>query len=236
MESTLKIPSVTGVDVELKIAGPGGRSYAFIIDWHIRFLVAATWLLIGTFAYGGALRVLSPSAPGGVGYTYVVLLPSLAIYFLYHPVLELLTHGQTPGKRMAGVRLVALADGGAPGIAALLIRNVFRLVDSLPGIYAVGLTTTILTRHAVRIGDIAAGTVLIYDEREKRNVLDELQARPVGRLGFTEAQLVRDLLDRWQELGEQQRSSLGRQLLGKLNAVSPANDKDVRAKLEELLA
>src|SRR5690606_15820326 len=40
MDGTLKIPSVTGIDVELRIAGPGGRSYAFVIDWHIRVLVA----------------------------------------------------------------------------------------------------------------------------------------------------------------------------------------------------
>ena len=236
MESTLRIPSVTGVDVELKIAGPGGRSYAFIIDWHIRFLIAVTWFLVGTFAYVGALRFLTPDEPGGAGYVYIVTIPAAAIYFLYHPLLEVLTHGQTPGKRMAGVRLVALADGGAPGVAALLIRNVFRLIDSLPAIYAVGLVTTLLTRHAVRIGDIAAGTVLVYDEREPRNVLDELEARQVGRLGLKDAQLVRDLLDRWKELGEQQRSKLARQLLDRVGAGPPPDDAQLRAKLEELLA
>ncbi len=47
MESIVRIPSVTGVDVELKIAGPGGRSYAFVIDWHIRFLAAVAWFLGG---------------------------------------------------------------------------------------------------------------------------------------------------------------------------------------------
>jgi uncharacterized RDD family membrane protein YckC len=236
MESILRIPSVTGIDVELKIAGPGGRSYAFIIDWHIRFLVAATWFLLGTLAYAGALRFLTPTEPGGAGYVYVVTLPSLVIYFLYHPVLEVLMHGRTPGKRIAGVRLVTLADGGAPGVAALLIRNVFRLVDGLPGIYAVGLVATILTRYAVRIGDIAAGTVLIYDERERGNVLEELNARPIDRLGLTETQLVRELLDRWQELGDEQRAQLARRLLAKLGTTAPADDRMLRAALEDLLA
>lgn len=236
MESILKIPSVTGVDVELKIAGPGGRSYAFIIDWHIRFLVAATWFLLGTFMYAGALRFLPPSEPGGAAYAYVVSMPSLAIYFFYHPVLEVLTRGQTPGKRMAGVRLVALADGGSPGIAALVIRNVFRLIDCLPGIYAVGLTATLLTRRAVRIGDIAAGTVLVYDVREQGNVLEDFAARPVDRLGLKDAQLVRELLDRWGELGEPQRVGLARQLLDKVGMESPDDDGMLRAKLEELLA
>ncbi len=220
MESLLKIPSITGVDIELQVAGPGGRSYAFIIDWHIRFLIAATWFLVGTFAYAGALRFVTPDQAGGTGYVYVVSIPSIAIYFLYHPVLEVLTRGQTPGKRMAGVRLVALADGGAPGVAALLIRNVFRLIDGLPGFYAVGLTATLFTRYAVRIGDIAAGTVLVYDERTRRDALDDLQTRPVERLGLKEAQLVRDLLDRWPELGAMQRSKLARQLLDKVGATA----------------
>ena len=77
--------------------------------------------------YVGGLRFL-PAEQLGAGYVFVVVVPSIAIYFLYHLVLEVLLHGQTPGKRMAGVRLDPLADGGAPGIGALLVRNVFRLV------------------------------------------------------------------------------------------------------------
>src|SRR3954454_729252 len=105
MESIVRIPSVTGVDVELKIAGPGGRSYAFVIDWHIRFLAAAAWYIGGTMAYVGGLRFL-PAEQLGAIYVFIVVVPSVAIYFLYHPLLEVLLHGQTPGKRMAGVRLV----------------------------------------------------------------------------------------------------------------------------------
>src|SRR6478609_614554 len=86
MESIVRIPSVTGVDVELKIAGPGGRSYAFVIDWHIRFLAAAAWFIGGTVAYVGGLRI--PGDEAGAGYTFIVIVPSAAIYLLYHPVLE----------------------------------------------------------------------------------------------------------------------------------------------------
>lgn len=235
MDCVLRIPSVTGVDVEMKLAGPGGRSYAFIVDWHIRFLVSAAWFLLGTFAYTGTLRYLTPTEPGGMGYAYVVTLPSLGIYFLYHPVLEVLTRGRTPGKRIAGVRLVSLAGGGTPSVSALLVRNVFRLVDCLPGIYAVGLVATLLTRHAVRLGDIAAGTVLVY-EHERDESLDESGAHTVGRLEVAQAQLVRDLLDRWQELGEQQRARLARELLGKLGSAAPVDDGMLRAALEDLLA
>jgi len=235
MESIVRIPSVTGVDVELKIAGPGGRSYAFVIDWHIRFLAAAAWFIVGTIAYAGGLRVL-PADEVEAAYTFVVVAPSIVIYFLYHPVLEVLLRGQTPGKRMAGVRLVALADGGAPGIGALLVRNVFRIVDSLPSFYAVGLVTTMLTKNAVRIGDIAAGTVLVYDEPPSSQLLDRLSGGAVARLGLEQAQLVRELLDRWPQLGEDARGKLAADLLTRAGVAPPEGDAAVRTRLEQLLA
>ena len=55
MDSIIRIATVTGVDVELKIAGPGGRSYAFITDWHIRFLAAAAWFFVAGVIYAGSL-------------------------------------------------------------------------------------------------------------------------------------------------------------------------------------
>ena len=237
MDSILKIASVTGVDLELKLAGPGARSYAFIVDWHIRLLIALAWLIVGMLAVAGAFRMLVPGEDGFAAFTYIVVLPSAAIYLLYHPVLEVLMRGQTPGKRIAGVRIVASRHGGAPGVGALLIRNIFRLLDSLPLAYAIGLTTTLVTKHAVRIGDIAAGTVLIYDEPQSRQLLDELGAAAVRRLGLEQALVARDLLSRWPELGSTARSRLARQLLTK-HAIDIAStpDAELEAKLKELLA
>ena len=237
MEQTLKIPSVTGVDVELKIAGPGARSYAFVIDWHIRALAAAAWFLAAMFAVSGAATFLEPFDRGYAAFMYVAVLPSAAIYLAYHPVLEVLMRGQTPGKRIAGVRLVAAANGGTPGVGALVIRNVFRLIDSMPSLYAVGLGATLVTKHAVRIGDIAAGTVLVYDEPQSRRVLDELHGGAVQRLGLAQAQVARDLLARWAELAPESRTRLARQLFEKLQ-VDPgaATDMELEQKLREILA
>jgi len=234
MESIIRIPSVTGVDVELRIAGPGGRSYAFVIDWHIRFFAAAAWFIAGTFAFAGGIRALPADSVNA--YVFAVVTPSIVIYFLYHPVLEILLRGQTPGMRMAGVRLVALADGGAPGIGALLIRNVFRLVDSLPSFYAIGLATTMVTKNAVRIGDIAAGTVLVYDEEPRAALLSQLSGKAVERLGLAQAQLVRELLDRWPQLGSDARWKLAKDLLARAGVAAPRDEDGLKAKLEELIA
>jgi uncharacterized RDD family membrane protein YckC len=156
----LVVDSVTGVDVALPLGGPGVRSFAFLIDWHLRTILSGAWYVVAALLYNRQWNISAPMNPDAAWFVYVVV-PPAAIYFLYHPVLEIATRGRTPGKRMAGVRIVS-RDGGAPTVGALLTRNVFRLIDSFPIAYAVGLVTTMLTRNHVRIGDLAAGTLIVY--------------------------------------------------------------------------
>jgi uncharacterized membrane protein SpoIIM required for sporulation len=157
----LVVESVTGVDVALPVAGPGARSFAFLIDWHIRASAAVAWYVLGALIYNGRWSLAPPLSPEA-GWFIGVVSPAAVIFFLYHPFLEVAMRGRTPGKRIAGVRLVTRA-GGVPAVGALLTRNVFRIVDSFPFLYGVGLIATLASRDHVRIGDLAAGTLLIYD-------------------------------------------------------------------------
>jgi uncharacterized RDD family membrane protein YckC len=232
VNTLLRIRSVTGVDLELKIAGPGARSYAFIIDWHIRLLAAVAWFAIASLLIG---QMRGAVAPGLRTFSLIAIAPGLAIYFLYHPVIETLMHGRTPGKRVAGLRLVN-RDGGAPGVGALLIRNVFRLVDALPTLYCVGLVTTLINKESLRIGDIAAGTVLVYDAAPAEEALQSLSVHAVESLGLKQAEVVRDLLGRWNELMPDVRGSLALRLLTKLGRVpADRDDAALRTALEGLL-
>jgi uncharacterized RDD family membrane protein YckC len=232
MQNVLSIPSVTGVDLNLRIAGPGARSYAFIIDWHIRVLAALAWFAAGTWLLVGGL-VPGPASTN-FNFEFMVELPALAIYFLYHPIVELIMAGRTPGKRIAGVRVVR-TDGGIPSVGAILIRNIFRLIDCLPVGYCVGLTVAIFSERSLRIGDYAAGTVLVYDE-PKRESLADFSSEALGRIGIEQMELVRELLDRWDALKPDVRGSLARKLLAKLDAM-PHDDMDaeLRRALESLL-
>src|SRR5262245_10341592 len=99
----IAVPSVTGVDVTLHITGPGRRSFAFVADWPIRLLLALAWFVLATLAMFGSFAF---GGNPGRGSFWVVGLPTALIYFLYHPVLEIAMRGRTPGKRMAGVRIV----------------------------------------------------------------------------------------------------------------------------------
>ena len=216
---SLIVTSPTGVDVELAIAGPGSRSYAFIIDWHIRILLALTWLVtVSLVQFGVAfLKVASMGAAAAI-----ILGPTAAIYFLYHPLVELAMRGQTPGKRMAGVRVVNRL-GGTPSSLAILVRNAFRLIDCLPAFYGVGLVTTIFSAQRVRLGDLAAGTLLVHDGETESMALAQLGSLSLNpTLDAGTLALGNDLLLRWKELHPARRQALARDLLHRIDAAGGA--------------
>jgi uncharacterized RDD family membrane protein YckC len=227
-QSGLVVDSVTGVDVALPIAGPGARSFAFIIDWHIRTVLSVAWYIVAAMLYNGSLHINAPLSPDSAWFVYVIA-PAAAIYFLYHPVWEVATRGHTPGKRMAGVQIVS-KEGGAPGVGSLLARNVFRLVDSFPIAYAVGLVTTMVTRHHVRIGDLAAGTLLVYVHDGARLARYSADRPAENQLDATTAEVVSELLQRWETLDNAARRRMAQMIL----ADTTDDDAVLRTRLESL--
>jgi uncharacterized RDD family membrane protein YckC len=223
----LAVDSATGVDVQLPVAAAGGRSYAFIVDWHIRFILAIAWYVLGTLIFNQRWSLAAPPDPGTAWFV-TVLAPTFALYFLYHPILEIAMSGRTPGKRIAGVRIVN-RSGGPPTVGALLMRNVFRLIDGFPGVYCIGLVATLVTPNHVRIGDLAAGTLLVYERADllvhepvfapPSPASDAAPALPVGSYADAGsedpriAELAAELLGRWDFLEESARAELARALL-----------------------
>jgi uncharacterized RDD family membrane protein YckC len=233
--SDLSIDSVTGIDVSLAVAGPGARAYAFLVDWHIRVILALAWFATGALLYNGRLS-LSPPLANDARWFGGVLAPALLVYFLYHHAVEVALHGSTPGKRMAGVRIVT-RSGGVPGAGALLTRNVFRLIDSLPLFYGVGLLTVLLTRDHVRIGDMAAGTLLVFAQGAARLPATPGAAPHTAALDATGAEIVAELLERWTHLEPEARLRLARAVLMRYGAECPPGESAEsvwRERLERL--
>jgi uncharacterized RDD family membrane protein YckC len=230
MDEQLTVESVTGVDLTLTIAGPGTRSYAFVIDWHIRALVAAAWLLVAYYLFDIALTVKSAAG-------FLSILPAAIIYFLYHPILEVALRGRTPGKRMAGVRIVS-RDGSPPGTSALLMRNIFRLIDSLPAAYMLGLISCFVTANRVRIGDMAAGTLLVLDNAAAEKSLLRIEALATrSQLSLDALELVDQVLERWDSLEIASRRQIARSLLLRLDPTTEAGalEELPEASLREML-
>jgi uncharacterized RDD family membrane protein YckC len=233
-EDTITVQSITGVDLTLQLAGPGSRSYAFIIDWHVRAIIAGIWLFIAAAFLKFHVNWKSAGA-------LFAILPPIAFYFLYHPVVEVAMRGLTPGKRIAGVRILS-RSGGQPTVSALLIRNIFRLIDSLPGVYALGLITCIFSKHRVRVGDLAAGTLLVMDNPDGEKTLARVEnlARR-STLPLETLELADQILERWDSLESDNRMQIARALLAQVLPPAEAadlsiwSDNRLRAQLKALL-
>jgi len=166
----IAVPSATGIDARVVLAGPGARAIAFVLDWLLRGALALAWLLLAAWAILGNLDFDIPADVETLWYLAGAV-PATAIYFLYHLVLEPLLAGRTPGKRMTGLRVLT-PEGLVPSTGALVTRNVFRIVDSMPAFYVVGLLFVMFGRRHLRLGDLAAGTVLAVERAPFLEKLD----------------------------------------------------------------
>lgn len=221
----LTVQSATGVGVDLPLAGPGARSYAFCIDLLIRLLGVAAWLIAMRWLTDG---LSEPRA--GPAQVWLTVIPVTTFFLLYHAGFEYLWAGQTPGKRFVGVRLAGL-DGRPPTLGAIAVRNVFRLADSLPGVYAVGLVTCSLTPLAQRLGDLAAGTVLVMATGEVDAA--DFDDRTLSASVAPRVALARELLARWQGLEPDVRLQLARRLLGA--QAGPDDEAGLRERLAQII-
>src|SRR4029079_2839750 len=134
-------------------------------------------------------------------------------------------NGQTIGKRMFGLRVIA--DDGAPaGFIAILVRNLIRVVDFLPGFYGFGLLAIVVSPRSQRLGDLAAGP---FGVRSTRPRLDYFSLRTVTPLGAGarvevrglpgEAQrLVREFVAREAQLAPDHRARVAKPLGARLPA------------------
>jgi uncharacterized RDD family membrane protein YckC len=184
-------------------------------------LFATLWFMIAGGYFGlwtGGLGTSSDTPFFGVS-----VVPTLIIYFFYHPVLELLMKGRTPGKRMAGIRVLT-RTGELPSVGAILLRNLFRILDALPVFYAVGLMCVVFSRQHLRVGDMAAGTILVMDAIEADRSLASLgSTAAAGKLNPQALELVHDLLERWSSLEYATRRNLALALLAKIDPQATAD-------------
>ncbi len=183
-EDRVEIVTPEGVTLHLTLAGLGSRALAAMIDTLFKLLILVA--LVAAF-FGGAAVVgaeLSLGDPRGavlVGYAIAVVLIFI-VNFFYDVLFETLASGRTPGKKAQGLKVVQV--GGAPvRFTSSAVRNIVRIVDSLPTAYAVGMISILATSKNQRLGDLAAGTMVI---REVSGSMEQVFKAPVPRGGRAE--------------------------------------------------
>jgi uncharacterized RDD family membrane protein YckC len=217
IDDRFTIATPEGVDLELTLAGVGSRFISALVDLMLQIV-----LLVSVSGVGAAVGAFG-SGFGAV----VVFLADFLIFSAYDVLFEVFASGRTPGKRLNGLRVVRV-DGSPVTFFTSAIRNVLRLVDILPFVapYLVGIVTILATRRNQRLGDVAAGT-LVVRERTQQPSLRELrmtQPQPVPpgyawdvtAVSADELVAVRSFLARRYELTFEARYRLAADLAGAL--------------------
>ena len=225
------------------IAGVGSRAFAALIDYLICFIFMVLISIgIMTFASRGNFG-LTRNASVAWAIAMIVLV-QFAILWGYYVLFEALADGQTPGKRSQRLRVVR--DGGySVTFGASAVRNLVRIVDMQPFImYAVGMTSVIVSRTGKRLGDLAAGTIVVKEALVRQPAVVAARARREPDAGamplhsaLTEAefQLLDRFLQRRADLDPVRRVAMGRQLVDRFaSALAPYADLPQTTQLSRL--
>ena len=154
----LRIDTPEQIALELPLAGVGSRFLALAVDTLLQigaFLALVLALVVAGLFTGGAWLTgwLAP---------VVFILVSFCLYWGYFALFEIIWKGQTPGKRVAHIRVIK--ESGRPVNAfEAIARNLVRVVDFLPSLYGVGVVCMLLNRRNRRLGDFVAGTVVVHE-------------------------------------------------------------------------
>jgi uncharacterized RDD family membrane protein YckC len=147
IDTLCAVETPEGVELEFSPAGPVPRALAWMVDAAIR---SALYAALATLLHG----------LGQVGMGLLMIAMFLLEWF--YPVgFEVLARGQTPGKKLLGLRVLR-ADGAPLGWSRSTVRSLLSFADFLPFGFAAGLTAMLLDRRSRRLGDLAAGTVVVH--------------------------------------------------------------------------
>lgn len=219
MSRSLEVITPEQVTIHYELAGFGSRALAAAVDYGLQLII---FLVLGVISFFSQIssfadhedfwKKMDNSLVIGV-----IILVVFVITWGYFILFETLWNGMTPGKRL--LRLRVIRDGGFPvDFRAVAIRNLLRAVDILPGVpllpsYACGFVSILCHQHYKRLGDIAAGTVVVkhrqdvetdikfsYGEAVVYRLLDANVLSQISRITREEYQMIKRFLDRRQEM------------------------------------
>jgi uncharacterized RDD family membrane protein YckC len=161
----ISLSTPESVELEFTLAGIGNRTLALLIDYHIMgLMLVAFWVIWSIFSLG----LLGLLEQAGVNYAAapiwlaaIAFLLTFVIFTGYFTVFELIWQGQTPGKRLIKIRVIR-DDGKSIGLSQAVLRSLLRPIDDF---FFIGVFFILLGKREKRLGDLAAGTIVIQEER-----------------------------------------------------------------------
>lgn len=162
MDRTLRVRTPESIAFSYELAGLGSRFLAVAIDVGIQVLIMAG--IIWGLAYAGTHAAPIPHATKlerSLAYAFLSAIIFM-VFFGYFILFEAFWNGQTPGKKLLGLRVVR--DGGYPAdFSSVALRNIIRVGEAVFGFYAISAVVSIASPENKRLGDMAAGTIVVRD-------------------------------------------------------------------------
>jgi len=217
-DSSIGVQTPEGIEFVLYPAGLLIRSCAWGIDASIKGIISII-IIIAVNMFGREL-----------GYWFPLLL-MFALDWFYHTAFEVFFHGQSPGKRAMGIRVVR-SDGSPVNPGASFLRNLLRFADSFMYLYAIAFVCMLASPAFRRLGDWAADTLVVYTEgaRQPGRFMSPALRRPVmpwladvpkivpsGKLTFEEKQAILAFARRYPLLGKSRADEIAEPLVAKLS-------------------
>ncbi|SDX18680.1 Uncharacterized membrane protein YckC, RDD family [Marininema mesophilum] len=237
MKNRVRVTTPEYVSLELHTAGIGSRGVSLLIDWivlGILMLFFALFFLLFSLLAESMGTPFWTSVIRGVSLVVILFMP-----LCYFTLAETFLSGRTIGKMAVGLRVVT-DQGTVPSFATILLRNILRIVDAMPIFYLIGLTTVVLQKHEKRLGDLAAGTLVIHDEKTTQPSITLLhsqtekliQSKTMTTLTVEHWTWIARFLSRRQELLKERRQQLAEKMVTQLFPNSPIEKGQEEAALE----
>ena len=241
-DAEYRLETPESVEVSFELAGPGSRFCALVIDTLLMWLMAFCVLIAACAVDSTWFWAQRSELKSGGGWVQALAILLVALLlFGYSVFFEILLRGQTPGKRTLKLRV--MRDDGTPATALdLCVRNLVRVVDFLPAFYLVGGVVSLFSATHKRLGDMAAGTIVVKEgEIDYRANADSkpvavAQLVPVSNIELTaeEQRLIRGFLQRRAELLPDARCALAERLAQRLHEKHGGNYVEAESYLQRL--
>ncbi|MBU9710505.1 RDD family protein [Evansella tamaricis] len=217
------------VSLQFQTAGLGSRAIAFMIDQAILIIINMIILVILFFVMTGpeslGYSIQTPTIPIAIAIILIFII-NAGYFFL----LEYMTGGRTIGKKLLGIRVIQ-DNGHSITLLSSFIRNLLRLIDSLPASYLTGILMIFFHSQHKRLGDVVAGTIVVHERKGKKRLTEssldkELKERNItGEMlileewtlksfGSKEWNLIKAYSERFTHIEEEERRELTKKLAG----------------------
>ncbi|MBI5570166.1 MAG: RDD family protein [Desulfomonile tiedjei] len=235
---TVTIETPEHIEIQFQIAGIGTRLLAYLVDRL--FQLGCVLSLIFVFsAIVFAVRQTTAIVDFAEGLWHslgqwlvaLLILCYAVVTIGYFVLFEYFWAGSTPGKRSQHIRVIR-KDGRTLTFFDSAVRNLLRFVDILGDVYPLGLVVMFVDIHNRRLGDLAAGTLVVLEQEaeqpELSETLDPSRAsdpelrRLVGHMTAAEYQVVRKFLSRRDQLDEEYRRTVANTIVSRLSAAAGA--------------